>query len=116
MTPPPVATTGNQQPDRRRRAGAVGVVILALLGFAAFFVGFLLAPLLLLLIFSLAFAARNRSSGPEARPAGDDGPQDGLAAEALARREAIARQPGRRHRVPPVVTSEIPRTRDTDGA
>jgi hypothetical protein len=36
-------------------------VLLSLLGFATFFIGFLIAPLAILLIFGLVFAARNKS-------------------------------------------------------
>jgi ABC-type multidrug transport system fused ATPase/permease subunit len=61
----------------------VGVVLIALLGFAVFFLSFLVAPLAILMIFYVGFAASDRSkrNGSSAR----------LANEAEARRHVIER-------------------------
>jgi hypothetical protein len=60
MTAPP---SGPRAPARKQRGALLGVVVLSLLGFAAFFVGFVLAPLAILLIFCLVIASRNRTGG-----------------------------------------------------
>jgi hypothetical protein len=61
----------------------VGVTLIALLGFAVFFLSFLVAPLAILMIFYVGFAASDRSkrNGSTAR----------LTAEAEARRQIIER-------------------------
>jgi hypothetical protein len=92
--PPP----SQRPPPGQPRGAVLGVVVLALLGFAAFFVGFLLAPLAILLIFCLVFAARNRSGGRKKDDATGAGPTraaSGLEVEAKVRREALAREPRR---------------------
>ena len=61
----------------------IGVTLIALLGFAVFFLSFLVAPLAILMIFYVGFAASDRSkrNGSAAR----------LTAEAEARRQIIER-------------------------
>jgi hypothetical protein len=96
-------TTTSRRPlgePKRRSTGPfalVGAVVLALIGFALFFVGFLLAPLAILLAFCLIFAARDRSSRKPARPTVRDGsrppPPDPLAVEARIRQQILARKP-----------------------
>ena len=61
----------------------IGVTLIALLGFAVFFLSFLVAPLAILMIFYVGFAASDRSkrNGSAAR----------LTAESEARRQIIER-------------------------
>ena len=61
----------------------IGVTMIALLGFAVFFLSFLVAPLAILLIFYVGFAASDRAkrNGSAAR----------LATEAEARRQIMDR-------------------------
>ena len=61
----------------------IGVTLIALLGFAVFFLSFLVAPLAILMIFYVGFAASDRSkrNGSTAR----------LQAETEARRHVIER-------------------------
>lgn len=103
MTPAPARANIRRKPPRKQDGGALlGLVVLALLGFAVFFVGFLLAPLLILLVFCLVFAARNKSGSGKKGTAGDehaDGDgggaargESGLEREARVRRDVLARE------------------------
>ncbi len=97
-----MTTTSRRSLDERKRRATgpfalVGAVLLALIGFALFFVGFLLAPLAILLAFCLIFAARDRSSRKPAQPPAGDGsrppPPDPLAIEARIRQQILGRKP-----------------------
>src|SRR4051794_39925357 len=61
----------NHSEDRYQPMALVGVTMIALLGFAVFFLSFLVAPLAILIIFYVGFAASDRAKpkGPPARPA-----------------------------------------------
>ena len=74
-TPPP------HHEERYQPLALIGVTMVALLGFAVFFLSFLVAPLAILMIFYVGFAASDRSkrNGSTAR----------MAEEAEARRHAI---------------------------
>jgi hypothetical protein len=61
----------------------VGVTLIALLGFAVFFLSFLVAPLAILMIFFVGFSASDRSKR--------NGSTTRLANEAEARRHVIER-------------------------
>lgn len=61
----------------------VGVTLIALLGFAVFFLSFLVAPLAILMIFFVGFSASDRSKR--------NGTAGRLASEAEARRSTIER-------------------------
>ena len=50
-----------QREDRYQPLALIGVTMIALLGFAVFFLSFLVAPLAILLIFYVGFAASDRS-------------------------------------------------------
>jgi hypothetical protein len=54
MTPQP-------REDRYQPLALIGVTLIALIGFAVFFLSFLVAPLAILLIFYVGFAASDRS-------------------------------------------------------
>jgi hypothetical protein len=82
-------------PQRTRVLSLIGVVLLTLIAFSAFFVGFLLAPLAVLLFFSLIFYARNRSASrktpatsPQEQTSG--GARARLITEARTRQAALA--------------------------
>ena len=76
-TPPP------NHDERYQPLALVAVTLIALLGFAVFFLSFLVAPLAILMIFFVGFSASDRSkrNGSTAR----------LADEAEARRHVIER-------------------------
>ena len=61
----------------------VGVVLIALLGFAVFFLSFLVAPMAILMIFFVGFSASDRAKR--------NGTSTRLATEAEARRHVIER-------------------------
>jgi hypothetical protein len=70
----------------------IGVTLIALVGFAVFFLSFLVAPLAILMIFFVGFSASDRSKR--------NGSTNRLADESQARRSAIERtdegeRPGR---------------------
>jgi small-conductance mechanosensitive channel len=69
--------------DRYQPMALIGVTMVALLGFAMFFLGFLVAPLAILMIFYVGFAASDRAkrNGSAAR----------LASEAEARQRIMER-------------------------
>jgi hypothetical protein len=113
MTPPAVGRPAAEKPTGRQRVAVFGVALLALLGFGAFFVGFLLAPLAILLVFCLAFAARGRRRD---RAQGDETSSPSrsrLAAEAEVRREARAREADR---TPAVASPDSGPSGAADGA
>lgn len=60
----------SEQPQERYQPLAlIGVTLIALLGFAVFFLSFLVAPLAILLIFYVGFAASDRSKRNASAPA-----------------------------------------------
>jgi hypothetical protein len=62
----------SEQPQERYQPLAlIGVTLLALLGFAVFFLSFLVAPLAILLIFYVGFAASDRSKRNGSAPAAE---------------------------------------------
>lgn len=69
--------------DRYQPMALVGVTLIALVGFAVFFLSFLVAPLAILMIFYVGFAASDRSKR--------NGSTTRLASEAEARRTTIER-------------------------
>src|SRR4051794_26569438 len=73
----------NHSEDRYQPLALVGVTMIALLGFAVFFLSFLVAPLAILIIFYVGTAASDRAkrNGSTAR----------LATEAEARRQIMER-------------------------
>ncbi|HEU4655949.1 MAG TPA: hypothetical protein VFR97_00405 [Capillimicrobium sp.] len=68
----------DRQPERYQPLALIGVTLIALLGFAVFFLSFLVAPLAILLIFYVGFAASDRTRRTqgrrEAEPAADAAP------------------------------------------
>ena len=73
----------------------IGVVLAIMLGFAAFFISFLLAPLAVLVLFYLFLYLRERSRGGGARAGGDeqaDGGDSELAERIAREREARERE------------------------
>ena len=73
----------NPHDDRYQPMALVGVILIALLGFAVFFLSFLVAPLAILMIFFVGFSASDRSKR--------NGSTTRLANEAEARRHVIER-------------------------
>lgn len=73
----------NHHDDRYQPMALVGVVLIALLGFAVFFLSFLVAPLAILMIFFVGFSASDRAKR--------NGTSTRLASEAEARRHVIER-------------------------
>jgi uncharacterized SAM-binding protein YcdF (DUF218 family) len=66
MAPP--GQQDEQQQERYQPLALIGVTLIALLGFAVFFLSFLVAPLAILLIFYVGFAASDRSKRSSAPP------------------------------------------------
>jgi hypothetical protein len=87
---------GSAPAQRTNVFGLVAVVLLTLVAFSAFFIGFLLAPLAVLLFFSLIFYSRNRSAGRKGGPTTEAAPAGGarsrLISEARERQAALARE------------------------
>jgi hypothetical protein len=91
----------SEQPQERYQPLAlIGVTLIALLGFAVFFLSFLVAPLAILLIFYVGFAASDRSKRNGSAPPADlvedeevvvEEPAD-LRAQTLAREAQYRRQ------------------------
>ena len=79
--------TPPRQEERFQPLALIGVTLIALLGFAVFFLSFLVAPLAILMIFYVGFAASDRSK----RASSGNGASN-LAREAEARRNAIEEQ------------------------
>jgi hypothetical protein len=89
----------SEQPQERYQPLAlIGVTLIALLGFAVFFLSFLVAPLAILLIFYVGFAASDRSKRNGSAPAAEDEdePQDDeqevVVDETDRRAQALARE------------------------
>lgn len=86
--------------ERYQPLALISVVLVALLGFAVFFLSFLVAPLAILAVFYVGFAASDRSkradSAPPplaaAAPVPPPAPVGRLQSEAAARRSQIERQ------------------------
>ena len=57
----PESTPTTPQEDAYQPMALVGVTLIALLGFAMFFLSFLVAPLAILIIFYVGFAASDRA-------------------------------------------------------
>lgn len=85
--------TPNDREDRYQPMALVGVTLVALVGFAVFFLSFLVAPLAILMIFYVGFAASDRSKRNGSTPR--------LADEAEARRHVIERGEGEREGTAP---------------
>jgi hypothetical protein len=98
--------------------GLVAVVLLTLIAFSAFFIGFLLAPLAVLLFFSLIFYSRNRSGGRKGEPAAEAEPTGGarsrLIIEARERQAALAFEERRNRTYKDVAPDEVV-LRERDG-
>lgn len=75
--------TPQHHEERYQPWALVGVTLIALVGFAVFFLSFLVAPLAILMIFFVGFSAADRSKR--------NGSTTRLASEAEARRHAIER-------------------------
>ena len=75
--------TPNHHEDAYQPMALIGVTLIALVGFAMFFLSFLVAPLAILMIFYVGFAAsdRARRNGTAAR----------LEQEAVARQQTMER-------------------------
>lgn len=73
---------------RLQPLGLITVTLLMLLGFAVFFLSFLVAPLAILVVFYAGFAATDRARrAASPRPMEDEAAR--LAAEAIARRAVL---------------------------
>lgn len=84
--------TPHPHEERYQPLALIGVTLIALLGFAVFFLSFLVAPLAILMIFYVGFAASDRSKRPNGTASTPATPtQDRLAREAEARRHVIER-------------------------
>jgi hypothetical protein len=84
-----------EQPQERYQPLAlIGVTLIALLGFAVFFLSFLVAPLAILLIFYVGFAASDRSKRNGSAPAAeaDEDEQVVVVDEADVRAQTLARE------------------------
>lgn len=75
-------------PEPYRLLELAGLIVVVLLGFAAFFVSFLVAPVAVILLAYLLLRAMERGTG--GRPA--EAPQDTLERRARLDRERVARQ------------------------
>lgn len=83
--------TPHPHEERYQPLALIGVTLIALLGFAVFFLSFLVAPLAILMIFYVGFAASDRSKRPNGSATPATPNQDRLAREAEARRQVIER-------------------------
>jgi hypothetical protein len=82
-----------EQPQERYQPLAlIGVTLIALLGFAVFFLSFLVAPLAILLIFYVGFAASDRSKRNGSAPAAEAEEEDVVVDEADVRAQTLARE------------------------
>ncbi|MFN8204412.1 MAG: hypothetical protein U0S48_17785 [Solirubrobacteraceae bacterium] len=87
--PPP------QRDDRYQPLALIGVTLIALLGFAVFFLSFLVAPLAILLVFYVGFAIFDRShrrrtgNGKPATAPPERRPSTSLSREAQGRRDVL---------------------------
>ena len=83
-------------PDRRgderyNPLGLISVMLVALLGFAVFFLSFLVAPLAILAIFYVGFAASDRAKRTQGNGSGPSLANQRLAHEAEARQGTMER-------------------------
>jgi hypothetical protein len=79
--------------ERYQPLALIGVTLIALLGFAVFFLSFLVAPLAILLIFYVGFAASDRSKRNGSAPAdADEDEQVVVVDPADARAQTLARE------------------------
>jgi hypothetical protein len=81
------------EPPKYSPLTLIGIVVIVMLGFAAFFISFLVAPLAILALFYFVLAASERSKG-ESKPKGDeegDVPPPSARAQ-LLQRETEARE------------------------
>jgi hypothetical protein len=84
--------TPTHHEERYQPLALVGVTLIALLGFAVFFLSFLVAPLAILMIFFVGFSASDRSKRTNGNGNGHSNPNTSrLAQEAEARRHVIER-------------------------
>jgi hypothetical protein len=83
-----------EQPQERYQPLAlIGVTLIALLGFAVFFLSFLVAPLAILLIFYVGFAASDRSKRNGSAPAAEaEEDEEVVVDEADVRAQTLARE------------------------
>jgi hypothetical protein len=84
-----------EQPQERYQPLAlIGVTLIALLGFAVFFLSFLVAPLAILLIFYVGFAASDRSKRNGSAPAAEaeEEEEEVVVDEADVRAQTLARE------------------------
>jgi hypothetical protein len=82
-----------EQPQERYQPLAlIGVTLIALLGFAVFFLSFLVAPLAILLIFYVGFAASDRSKRNGSAPAAEAEEEEVVVDEADVRAQTLARE------------------------
>jgi hypothetical protein len=88
-----MGTDHNHQEERYQPMALIGVTLIALLGFAVFFLSFLVAPLAILMIFYVGFAASDRSKRTNGNGNGHTSNPNTvrLAREAEARRHVIER-------------------------
>jgi hypothetical protein len=84
----------SEQPQERYQPLAlIGVTLIALLGFAVFFLSFLVAPLAILLIFYVGFAASDRSKRNGSAPAAEaEEDEEVVVDEADVRAQTLARE------------------------
>jgi hypothetical protein len=119
----PLTTGGAPEGVRGTRANVfslVAVVLLTLVAFSAFFIGFLLAPLAVLLFFSLIFYSRDRSAGRRRKPSVEVEPAGGarsrLIIEARERQAALALEARRSRTYTDVPPDGRRPPRENDGA
>lgn len=107
-----MAPEGRRPDDRYRPLALIGITLIALLGFAVFFLSFLVAPLAILVIFYIGFAASDRSkrTGGARRAPDDEAAEEAAAADAeepaarLAREAQWRRQALERAEAPATIT------------
>lgn len=90
-----------QQDEQYQPLALIGVVLVALLLFAAFFLAFLVAPLAILAIFYILFAASDRSKRAGGGPPPSPGQQvdPAVAEEARLNQERLEREAARRRSI-----------------
>jgi hypothetical protein len=119
MTPPATGRAPTGAPRQRTGVlGLIAIVLLTLIAFSAFFIGFLLAPLAVLLFFSLIFYSRNRAAARsggqtvQAEPTG--GARGRLIIEARERQAALALEERRQRTFTDVPPDEVPHAEKSD--
>lgn len=96
--------TPHPHDERYHPMALIGVALIALLGFAVFFLSFLVAPLAILMIFYVGFAASDRSKRPSGTASPATPGRDRLAREAEARRRVIERSDAEQNAAPPTLS------------